>query len=79
MIKWKTGEPVQAVMSHTFDQLTLTLNRFNKNTGQLEFVDKHGFKYYTYRKHVEFIMIGFTVPTRRISDCMILNKEDYFE
>lgn len=79
MITWKNGEPVQAVMSHNFEGMTLTLNRFNKKTSQLEFVDKTGALYYTYRRYADFIMVNFMVPTYRISDCMIIKEEDYFE
>lgn len=79
MITWKNGEPVHALMSHNFESLKLQLNRFNPKTGQLEFIDKHGFKHYTYRKFCKFILPPYWIPTERISDLMLFKESDYFE
>lgn len=75
MITWKaTGKQVKAKMSHNFESMIFALNRFNPKTGQLEFIDKHGFKYYTYSKNVEFLDMP-DEKVNRISELM--DYEDF--
>lgn len=56
MINWINGEPVKVQTGHNFESLILQLNRVQKGTGQLELLDKHEFKYYTYVDYIEFIV-----------------------
>ena len=56
MINWVNGEPVKVQTGPNFEKLILTLNRVQKGTGQLELLDKHGFKYYTYVEYVTFVI-----------------------
>jgi len=78
MITWLNGKPVMAKMSHNFESLEMQLSRFNPKTKQLEFIDKHGFKYYTNVKNVEFIDMPED-KVEKISDLMIYSDGDYFE
>ena len=78
MITWSNGQIVFGLVGS--EKFKVQLNRFNKKTKQLEFIDKNGKTFYYCRRHqVEFVLPDYWVPTYRISDLMIMGKDDYYE